>query len=109
MNNTEDIIILTSIFLLMFVAVWSFYGLPTKTSVLIYLGIFLVASNILLWRRIFIMDKNTAVSFVKANYDIADIKREQNFMKSFGILKDHDWTSKEETMKDFRNSFDKRL
>ena len=76
MDNTENIISIVSVLLLITVAVWSFYRLSTKTSAILYLGIFLVISNILLWRRVFIMDKNTAVSFEKLKHDVARFKKD---------------------------------
>ena len=36
-------------------------------------------------------------------------KKKNNLMRFFGILKELDWTKKEDNMKKFRNSFKKRL
>ena len=40
---------------------------------------------------------------------ILSFKKEQNIMKFFGVLKDRNWTNKEKTMQELRQSFAKRL
>ena len=41
---------------------------------------------------------------------ILDFKEKRgNFMDFFGVLKDTDWNDRENSMKDFRRSFSKRL
>lgn len=40
---------------------------------------------------------------------ILDLKRDENIMKFFGVLKNTDWNKKEKDMKSFRESFNKRL
>tara|TARA_Y100000310_G_scaffold225672_1_gene227708 strand:+ start:9756 stop:9968 length:213 start_codon:yes stop_codon:yes gene_type:complete len=40
---------------------------------------------------------------------ILDFKKKQDVMKFFGIFKHSNWTHKEKTMKELRESFNKRL
>ena len=55
---------------------WLFKGSPTTESAIISVAVFVATSEILLWRKMFEVEKNTAVSFVRMKGDITNIKNE---------------------------------
>ena len=64
--------------LIVAVAVWKLVGSPTDTAALIAVALFVVGSEILLWRALFSMDKKVSCGFMKIKYEISDIKKEMN-------------------------------
>ena len=61
----EDIVFFIVIGLIVFVVLWLLNGSPTLNSAIVSVGAFVASSEILLWRKLFSIDKNTAISFVK--------------------------------------------
>lgn len=54
------------------IAIWKLFGSPTDTATLITIIIFFATSELIIWKKIFAMEKNTAVSFVRMKSDIAN-------------------------------------
>ena len=62
------------------IALWLLSGSPTEIGAIIGIATFVGASEILLWKALFQVDKRTAVGFIKMKSDLEnkheDIKRE---------------------------------
>jgi len=73
MIRIEDIVfwilILTSVAILL----WLLRGSPTLENTVITVGLFILGSELMLWRKYFEVDKNTAVGFVKVKSDLDKI------------------------------------
>jgi len=52
------------------VLLWLLKGSPTLESTIIMVGLFIISSEIMLWRKYFEVDKNTAVGFEKVKNDL---------------------------------------
>ena len=52
------------------IAVWLLIGSPTDTSAMISISVFIAASEILIWRNIFNIDKKTTIGFERIKNDI---------------------------------------
>lgn len=70
----EDILIWVVIVLIIATAIWLLMGSPPEANALISIALFVAASELLIWKKLFSIEKNTAVSFVKLKSDIQDIK-----------------------------------
>ncbi len=70
----EDIMFWILIAAIVAIAIWLLSGSPDLENALITIGLFIIGSEILLWRKLFSIDKNTAVGFVKVNSDLKEIK-----------------------------------
>jgi len=64
------------------VILWLLKGSPTLENGLISIGIFIISSEMLLWREFFKIDKSTAVSFVRLKGNIDEIKSDINDLKN---------------------------
>ncbi len=76
MIKTEDIIFWILILAIIGIAIWMLYGSPSESNALISIGLFVAASEILVWGKIFVMDKHTAVGFVKVRNELNNLKNE---------------------------------
>ncbi len=74
----EDIIFWIIIFLIIAVAIWLLYGSPTEIGALIAIATFTAASELLIWKFIFNLDKEVAISFMKVKHDIDKLRIEIN-------------------------------
>ena len=70
------------------IALWMLFGSPTLEAGLISIGLFIVGSEILLWRTFFAFDKKTAVGFERVKLDfervndkLGNIKNDINEIK----------------------------
>ena len=59
------------------VILWLLHGSPTSESALISIGLFVISSEIFLWKKYFQLDKNAAVSFIKLKNDLNNLKKGQ--------------------------------
>ena len=66
----EDIVFWAIIIAIIALAIWLLFGSPTDTSAIIALAVFIAASEILLWKAIFSIDKRTSVGFMKLRNDL---------------------------------------
>lgn len=75
----EDILFWILIAGIIAVALWLLSGSPPETNALIAVTVFIAASEILLWRTLFLNDKKTAIGFerVKLRFDKIDEKLEK--------------------------------
>ena len=65
MVKTEDIIFWILIVVIVGIAIWLLFGSPSLEAGLISLVLFVAGSELLIWRKIFSVDKNVAISFIK--------------------------------------------
>lgn len=65
MVRIEDIIIWILILAIIAIAIWLLSGSPTETNALISIALFIATSEILLWKKVFSIDKCAAVGFAK--------------------------------------------
>lgn len=66
----EDIVIWVIAIALVAIAIWKIFGSPTDTATLISIILFVATSELIIWKKIFTMEKNVAVGFVKMKNDI---------------------------------------
>ncbi len=71
----EDIVFFIILGLIVFVVLWLLHGSPTEMGAIISVSLFAATSELLLWKKLFGMDKNTAISFVRLKHDIEDTHR----------------------------------
>ncbi|MEK6873078.1 MAG: hypothetical protein AABW90_03640 [Nanoarchaeota archaeon] len=74
----EDIIFLMLIIAIIVIALWLLTGSPPEADALISLALFVAASELLIWRNMFSIDKNTSMGFLKVKQDIEKIGAEFN-------------------------------
>jgi len=70
MAKIDDIVFWILILAAIGVIVWLLSGSPTTESALVAIGLFIISSEIFLWKKYFEIDKNVTVSFVKLRSDI---------------------------------------
>ena len=76
--KAEDIAFWILILSAIFVILWLLKGSPTLNSAIISIGIFIIGSELMLWKNHFKIDKNTTVSFIKLKNDISNINKNIN-------------------------------
>jgi len=74
----EDIAFWIIISLIIALAIWLLSGSPTDTSAIIALAVFIAASEILIWKSLFNIDKRTAIGFEKIKNSIENLKIDLN-------------------------------
>ena len=86
MIKKENMAFWILIALVVCIAVWKLIGSPTDTSALVSVSLFVVGSEILLWRALFLMDKKDACGFIKIKHEIKDMKIKPKFkLKIIGV------------------------
>lgn len=68
----EDIMFWILIMLIVGVAIWKLVGSPTDTATLIAVILFFASSELLIWRKMFEIEKKTAVSFIKIGNELKE-------------------------------------
>lgn len=102
----DDIVFWILIFAAFGVILWLLHGSPTLENGLVSIGLFLLSSQLFLWRKYFEMDKNTAVSFVRLKSDIGLLKSGVGILKNdTGMLK-HDIGSLRKNMINIETKLD---
>lgn len=72
----EDVTFWIIMTLIIALAIWLLFGSPTDTSAIIALAVFVAASEILIWKNLFNIDKKTAVGFEKIKNSIENLRHE---------------------------------
>jgi len=75
----EDIAFWILIALIIFVVLWKLVGSPTDTATLISVALFIIGSEMLLWRALFSFDKKVSCGFIKIKYNIDILKKETDY------------------------------
>tara|TARA_Y100000310_G_C20673433_1_gene811517 strand:+ start:1809 stop:2093 length:285 start_codon:yes stop_codon:yes gene_type:complete len=52
------------------VILWMLHGSPTLEGGIISIGVFIISTEMLIWKKFFEIDKNTAISFAKVKNDL---------------------------------------
>lgn len=68
-----DMIFWFVIIIITAIVIWKMFSLSIDNSTLMIILILIVMSEILLWKAVFNMDKNTAVGFIHIRNDISNI------------------------------------
>ena len=74
----EDIIFWILVAIIVIVVIWILSGSPPIENSLPSLIIFVIASEILLWKALFSIDKKTEIGFVKVKNKIANLENNMN-------------------------------
>ncbi len=82
MIKIEDILFWILIITIVGIAIWLLFGSPTLETALISLTLFVAGSELLIWRKIFSVDKNTAVGFAKVKGDLKIVKYDLGIIKN---------------------------
>ncbi len=70
MAKLEDIILWILILIIIGIALWLLSGSPSETNALISITLFVAASELLIWKKLFNIDKNTAIGFMKVKNEM---------------------------------------
>lgn len=71
----EDIVFWVLILATIVVLLWLLKGSPTLENAVITIGLFIISSELMLWKKYFEIGKNTAVSFMRLKNDISNISK----------------------------------
>ena len=74
----KDIIFWLLILAIIGIALWLLSGSPTEANAIISVALFIAASEILIWKNLFNIDKKTAVGFEKIRNDINIMTNDMN-------------------------------
>lgn len=77
----EDIVFWIIIVLIISLIIWLLSGSPTNTSAIIALGAFVAASEILIWKSLFNINKKTAIGFEKIKSEFNKLDHQLNEIK----------------------------
>src|SRR3989344_444638 len=77
----EDIMFWILILAAIAVILWLLNSSPTSESALISIGLFIISSEIFLWKKYFEVDKKMVVSFIKIKNDLGNMKNDLNNLK----------------------------
>jgi len=67
----EDILFWVLIVVIIAMVLWMFRGSQPLENILITFIIFIISSELLIWKKIFAIDKNTAINFAKFDKNVA--------------------------------------
>ncbi len=79
-TKMEDIVFWILILAAIGIILWLLSGSPTTESALVAIGLFIISSEIFLWKKYFAMDKNAAVSFTRLKNDLSNLTIGQKAM-----------------------------
>ena len=81
MVKIEDIIFWILILSIIAIALWMLSGSPTETNALISIALFVSASELMLWKTLFKIDKKTSVGFIKVQTKLEHIENKLDNIK----------------------------
>ena len=76
----QDILFWIIILLIILVALWLLSGSPPEINALISIALFVAASEILIWRYLFNIDKKTTIGFIKMRNDVNNINNKLDIL-----------------------------
>ena len=79
MIKIEDIIFWILISAIVAIALWLLSGSPPEIDALITIALFVAASEMLICRKIFSIEKNTTIGFMRVKHDLDVMRKEMNF------------------------------
>jgi len=72
--NLEDIVFWILIVSIIGIALWLLSGSPTEINALISLALFVAGSEVMLWKKLFELDKKAAISYARVRDDLEELK-----------------------------------
>lgn len=72
----EDIVFWIFILMIIGIALWLLHGSPPESSALIAIALFFTGSELMIWKRIFKIEKRTTIGFMKMKHEM-----DNNFIK----------------------------
>jgi len=85
MVKLEDILFWIFIIIIIGTALWLLSGSPPGINVIISIGLAVAGSELIIWKKIFSIEKNTSIGFMKVKQDLEKIKGKLNNIEN--ILK----------------------
>lgn len=82
MIKIEDILFWILILAIVGIIIWMLVGSPTLENGLISIGLFVIGSEILLWRALFAIDKRTSIGFEKVKLSFEKVKNNIDNLKN---------------------------
>ena len=70
----EDVLFWILILGIIGIVLWMLHGSPTDTGAIVGIGAFVATSEILIWKRIFRIEKDTSIGFVRVKSEFGDVK-----------------------------------
>ena len=70
----EDVMFWIVIFATIFVILWKLHGSPSDFATIVSVGVFLLTSEILTWKKIYSMEKDVALGFMKVRHDMDNFR-----------------------------------
>ncbi len=77
----EDVIIWILIVGIIGIALWMLHGSPSDAGAIVGIGLFVAASELVLWKNMFKVEKDVSISFVKAKSEFSGIKKDLKEIK----------------------------
>ncbi|MAG02733.1 hypothetical protein CMI42_05330 [Candidatus Pacearchaeota archaeon] len=74
----EDIVFFIFLAIILGTSLWLLHGSPTLIGAIISIGIAVFGSELLLWRKVFSIDKSVSLGFMKMKHDIDKFRIEVN-------------------------------
>ena len=81
MIRIEDFLFWIVIFFIVGISLWLLSGSPGLEGALVAVGLSVATSEVLLWKKLFSIDKKTAVGFVRVSKDFEVIRSDLSFIK----------------------------
>ena len=66
----EDVMFWVAIIAIIGIVLWMLHGSPTDSGAIVGLGAFVAMSEILIWKKIFGIEKNTSIGFMNVKHDL---------------------------------------
>jgi hypothetical protein len=78
MVKIEDIIFWLIIIFIIGIALWLLHGSPTEEGAIISIGMAIVSSELMIWKKFYSLEKKTAISFIKTKNEIKLLENNMN-------------------------------
>ena len=73
-----DVMFWIVVLMTLFVILWKLHGSPSDFATIVSLGIFLLTSEILTWKKIYSIEKETSLGFMRVKHDLDKFRIEVN-------------------------------
>jgi len=74
MVRVEDVVFWVFIIIIVGTALWLLSGSPPEISAIITIGLAVAGSELMLWKKIFAIDRDVKIGFVKVKHDTDKFK-----------------------------------
>ncbi|MEK6879195.1 MAG: hypothetical protein AABY22_06275 [Nanoarchaeota archaeon] len=85
----EDIVFWLLIISVIAIVIWKLFGSPSDIAITISLALFIIGTEMVIWKYFLGLEKKTSISFIKIKYDINEKFNEmsQNFKELKELVK----------------------